>query len=230
MRSFGGKHRHRFARTVATVSGTIVLLVGSVRAQGQPPSGALNPAPLVERLLDRADRFLTPRCLTPDVGHVIEALLAAGTLKATLGSEFKLEKVDIGASALVIEIQNDAGRAYAVTLALSKSKDAKVDAEGKRFVFYLKPTSAPANPQATAALLAVAKLLDESVPETALQRCAGGDEGRKEGSGPIPSEEPRYPRELALGTAVFEVLILAGALVFGLRAIRTPRPTAGNDS
>ena len=99
-----------------------------------------------------------------------------------------------------------------VTLALPGTKDGEPFARGERLWAYVTRAK-PLNPRVEEALLALARILDAAIPETALTACAGGE---------APTADRRYPRVIALTSAVVEVLIVLVAVLFGVRAMREP--------
>jgi len=185
-------------------------LVALTPAQAEPDAAAGNGASWTQRLRDRVDRLLLPRCLTPDAGRALQALVAAGALQPVLANEFTLLRGDVGGDRIELEIEDAAHQPYGITLALPGTRSGTPDGHGQRFLFYLKAPASPPSPRARAALLAVAALFDGAVPDSALAPCGGGDE--------TPTER-RYPRALVLAGAALQVLAIAAAILFGLRAI-----------
>jgi hypothetical protein len=206
------------ARRLLLLACCLIPLVGAP-AGAQPAAGEPNVPSLAHRLLDRLDRALSAECLTPAAGRVLSDLIAAGRLEPVLQSELTFAKGAVGSQQIELEIRDQAQRPYGVTLALPGTKVGTPDGQGARFLFYLSASPGPPNPRATRALLAAAVLFDGAIPDTALGRCAGGDESHT---------DRRYPRTIALASAMVEVSIIVAAIVFGLFAIR-PRREAARD-
>ena len=199
----------------------MAVVAGAPPARAQSDAGE-RVAPLVDRLADR----LLPRCLTPAVGQVLQDLVAAGKLQALLSNEFTLMSGNVGADQIELKIQDPAQHLYAIALALPGSKSGQPDGQGRNFLYFVEAPGSPPNPRATQVLLAIASLLDAAIPDTAIERCAGTGEAH-DGGGPSESHaDRRYPRALALASAVVQVLIIAAAIAFGLYAIR---PRSGGD-
>lgn len=187
----------------------VASLLIAVTAQAQHAAPAQPPA-LVDRVLERIDRSLLHRCLTPEAGRAMSDLVAAGALAPVLGSDLTLARGDVRGDQIELVFHDQAQHSYSITLALPGAKTGQPSGKGARFLFYVDP-SPDMNPRVVDTMLAAAALFDGAIPETALQRCAGAD---------APQADPRYPRAIALGSAVAEVLIVLFAIVFGLRAIR----------
>jgi hypothetical protein len=168
---------------------------------------------LIDRVLDRIDQSLLHRCLTPEAGSAMNDLVATGALKPVLGDDLVLASGAVRGDQIELGFQDRQSRSIALTLALPGAKSGEPDGRGERFLYYL---SAPADltPAVRTKMLAAAALFDGAIPDTALRRCAGGE---------APKADPRYPRSIALGSAVVELMIVLVAVVFGLRATRTPQ-------
>ena len=141
----------------------------------------------------------------------MEELVATGALQPVLASDFTLVGGSVRAQEVELEIQDRDRHSYRITLALAGSNRGTPDGQGARFLYYLAASERPPNPRATTALLALAALFDGAIPETALARCAGGD---------APRGDRRYPRRLALASAVLEWSIVMASILYALRAIR----------
>jgi hypothetical protein len=200
-------------RRLLALACCVALLGGATAAHGAPAAGELDALHLLRGLLAPLDRLLTNRCVTPAANRVFEGLKAAGAFQRVVHDEFTLARVGAYPERIELEIQDAAHHPYAITLALRASKSGKPDGQGKHFLFYLEASASPPSAHATSTLLAAASLVDEAFPEAALERCAGGN---------APHHDRRYPRALILASAMVELLILIAAIVFGLRAIRSP--------
>lgn len=205
----GARSGSRWRGFVVGASCVVVLCgPGDVLAESADGDGAPS---LMRRLADSIDRSLVARCLTPDVGTAMSQVVASGALKPVLTSDLALTRGNVGGQEIEIQIEDSSHQAYTLTLALPGARADEPAGRGTRFWFYLAPSN-PTNARARDALLALAGLFDAAIPETALVACGGRDQ---------PREDPRYPRSLALGSAVVEALIIIVALIFGLRAIRS---------
>jgi hypothetical protein len=188
----------------------------------------------------------TGRCLTPEVEQALGPFVGGGALSPVLGKEFRLTRGDIGGNQIELEIQDQAQHSYVLDLALPESRSAPPDGAGRRFAYYLDAPAA-SNPGAKAALLAAASILDQAVPDTAIQPCSqpavgeaevGGapDRGAVPVAGSTNTDQPqarpadRYPRALALGSAVAQIAILLVAIVYGMRVIASMPPVPGAQS
>jgi len=207
-------------RHLVALACCVVAVSGTASAGEDSAAGEWRVAAPVHRFLDRLDRMLSPRCLTPAAGAALTDLVAAGGLQPVLQDEFTILRGDVGGQQIELEIEDRIHHSYGITLALPGSKSGRPDGQGQRFLFYLAPTSSP-NPRATTALLAAASLFDGVIPDTALARCSEGGE---------PHADRRYPRALILASAVMDVVIVLAAILFGLRAIRPLRGTVDADS
>lgn len=165
--------------------------------------------PLLRRFVERLDRSMVSRCLTPAAGTAMSELVGSGALQPVLGSYFVLKRGNVGGDHIEIEIEDHTHATYGLTLALPGTKTGEPAGRGARFWYYLAPTNAP-DPRAAEALLALAQRFDAAIPEAALAPCAGAGPSR---------EEPRYPRALALGSAWLGVMVLLGTIVYGVRAL-----------
>ena len=165
---------------------------------------------LMRRLADSVDRSLVSRCLTPAAGTAMSQVAASGALQPILGNDLTLKRGNVGADTIEIEIEDPSHQASVLTLALPGTRTEEPTERGTHFWFYLA-SSNPPNPRMQQSLLAMAKLFDAAIPETALAPCSGSNQ---------PKEDPRYPRSIALGSAVAEVLIIIIAVLYGLRAIK----------
>jgi hypothetical protein len=197
---------HRIAILLAVAC---IVSAGAARhAQGEEANEGL--ARFFRGLAGRLDRMLVARCLTPEAARAMSDAVARGELEPVLGNEWTLERADLRGSAIDLEIRDPAGRAHTVTMALPGGASGSPDGQGRLFRFHLGESSSP-DPRADRALLGLAALFDRVIPETALERCAGGDERRGEG---------RYPLALVLASAFLQLLVIAAAILFGLRAVR----------
>jgi hypothetical protein len=187
------------------------------------------------------------RCLTPEVGRVLGDLVAAGGLQRALGTEFVVASGQIGGDRIELRIQDRDQVTYALALALPESTHDHPDGIGRRFAFYVDTSSNPMGPSVKAALLAVAAIVDQAIPDTAFQQCSQPGAGRanefgsehepavqppaRSDTGPaVPDHGPhRYPRVLALAGAMGEIVILTVAIVFGTRALAAIAPLPGPD-
>ena len=172
---------------------------------GAEPSSEGRVGRLVQRFRDSLDRVLVPRCLTPEAARVMSELVARGALRPVLGQEFTLERGDVRGSEIELEIRDGAGQSSSIVLTLAGSSGGRADGQGRLFRFYLQST---ASSRAAQALLEVAALFDQAIPDTALERCAGGG-------------EHRYPRVLILASALAQWLVIAAAVIYGLAALRS---------
>jgi hypothetical protein len=202
------------ACSLLAMSCGVALLGAGSPARAESPGGA-GVGPLISRLADR----LVPRCLSPDVGRVMQDLVDARKIQALLSSDLTLVKGKVGANQIELEVQDSAQHAYGIALAISGSRSGSPDGQGRNFLFYVDAPAGPPDPRVTQALLAVAALLDDAIPDTALVRCSGADEGGRADGRSEPHADRRYPRALALASALVQVLVIAAAIVFGLRAI-----------
>jgi hypothetical protein len=222
-----GRHEARPLRArglLALACGVALLWSATPAAHAEPAAGAQN-VPMIHRLLDPLEQFLVPKCITPAVDRVFNDLVAARAFQPVLGDGFTLERVEAHVDQIELEIQDGTHRQYGITLALT-SKSGKPDGQGRQFLFYLVASPSSPNLQAKTALLALASLLDEAIPETALVRCSGeAHEARG-----APFAERRYPRALALASALAEVMVLLTAVIFGLRAVRPRGGLTDGDS
>lgn len=222
-----GRHEARPLRgrvLLALVCGGALLWSATPAAHAEPAAGARN-VPMIHRLLDPLEQLPVPKCITPTVDRVFNDLAAARAFQPVLGDDFTLERVDAHDDYIELEIQDGAQRRYGITLALT-SKSGKPDGQGRQFLFYLVASPSPPNLQAKTVLLALASLLDEAVPGTALVGCSG-EQHEARGA---PFGERRYPRALALASAMAEVMVLLAAIVFGLRAVRPRGGLTDSDS
>ena len=164
----------------------------------------------VARLANRFRNELVPRCLTPATGAAMGEVVASGAVKSVLGSELTLESGSVRANQIELAVRRGAAARYIVTLALPGTKEGEPDARGIRFWIYVSGAEAQ-DPRTHEALLAVGRIFDAAIPETAMTVCGGSDQS---------AEEPRYPRVVALASAVVYGLILLIAITYGLRALR----------
>jgi hypothetical protein len=217
----------RFARACCLLALACCLLPARAEpAAGEP--GEQNVGPFVHRVVGAPEQLVVPKCLTPAVGPILEDLVATGALQPVLQDRFTLERVDIRADQLELEIEDPIHHSYGITLALPEAKDGKPDGEGRSFRFYLLASPAPPNRDATTTLLAVATLFDRAIPDTALVRCFASDAAPNPRAG--PTADRRYPRALALASASVEILVLLAAILFGLRAMRSRDRPVDTDS
>jgi hypothetical protein len=171
------------------------------------------------------------RCLTPAAEVALRDAIAQPAFRRALENGLGLERLLVQGDHIELEVRDRADRSYGVTLVLPESKRGEPDATGGRFLFYLTPAAAPVPPEARAALLAAASIVDRAIPDAALVRCGGAP---STGPGPSstappqnggqPSPEPRYRLALALVSAAVQIMVLAAAVLFGLRTIRPRRP------
>lgn len=187
------------------------LTVGAPTCAGAAPASEASQPGVGSRLVARLERLLSARCLTPEAGRTLTDLVAAGGLQPVLRSDFTLVRGDIRVDQIELEIRDQAQHSYGIALALAGSRGGAPDGQGRNFLFYLTPSPEPPNERARTALLAVAAVFDEAIPDTAIQSCSGKD---------TPSGERRYPRTLSLAGAVVDVLIVLTATVFGLCVVR----------
>jgi hypothetical protein len=182
-------------------------VLSAAHAQSTPAE----PSALIDRVLDRIDRSLLRRCLTPDAGRAMSDLVAAGALTEVLGDDLVLARGDVGGDRIELRFQDPQQRSHTITLALPGAVSGQPDGKGARFLYYVSAT-ADLTPAIRSTMLAAAAVFDGGIPETALRRCAGAE---------APKADPRYPRSIALGSALLELMIVLAAVVFGLRALRT---------
>jgi len=171
---------------------------------------------------EAADR----KCLTPAAGQALSDLVASGKIQAALTSEFSFVGGDVRGRRIDVEIQDREKRSYAVTLALPPAEErGEPRARGRQFLFYLPPSASPPSPRATDALLAIAGLFDQAVPETALAPCPELDPSTTHrAAGERPPGEPRVPRAVALVSAVVQVLALLAACLNAVRIVAAEPP------
>jgi hypothetical protein len=185
--------------------------IGATTCAGAATAPEASQPGVGSRLMARLERLLSAKCLTPDAGRTLTELVAAGRLQPVLPSDFTLVRGDIRADQIELEIRDQAQHSYGIALALAGSRGGTPDGQGRNFLFYLTPSPESPNERAAQALLAVAALFDEAIPDAAMQSCSGKD---------APRGERRYPRTLSLAGAVVDVLIVLAATVFGLRVVR----------
>lgn len=199
---------NRFAlalRTTALVSLAIVgLAVTTARAAtpSEPSAGT--------GIRARLARDMLPHCLTPDAGRALNALRESGRVAATLPEGWSLTGGEIRSDAIVVEIGDRDGARHAITLALPGSTQAKgAEARGRTFAFAVTGTPLPS---ARKALLDLAALVDEAIPDTALQPCSGHQ--------PSPGDDVATHRRSLL-SASLQMAIVVAAITFGLAALRS---------
>lgn len=157
-------------------------------------------------------------CLPPALSKVFEDLVAAGALRQAFGDRFVLEGIDVRRDEIEVSIKDASAVRYAVTLALEEGdRHRRPDDRGRHFLFYLAASATPPSAPAKAALLAAASIVDNAIPENALQRC-GGDQSAAPTAPPL---HQGYPLALALASAAAQIAIIVAAVVFGLGAIRS---------
>jgi hypothetical protein len=164
--------------------------------------------------LERLGAAVADRCVTAEAGRALSEVVASGALAPILGDELTLVRGDVRANQIEVEVRERAQRAYVVTLVTSGAAAGPVAGRGRNFDFVLAP--APDDPRTRAALLAIATAFDAAIPDRALARCTGGGESQA---------DPRYPLPLILFSAVAQILVIAAAVVFGLRALSVKRET-----
>lgn len=172
---------------------------------------------LLSRMDGRADTLLLPRCITPAAGHAFEDLIEAGAVRAALPSDFSMTSGVIHDNEVELKIEDAEHHAYAITLALTASNQGRPDGQGRNFLFYFAPAATPADARAASALLALASLFDGAVPDAGLVYCGANE----------PHSDRRYPRGLILASAVAEGLVVLAAIIWGMRAIRSPSRGTG---
>jgi hypothetical protein len=182
-------------------------------ARADSAAGAGSAQPAVRRFLDRLDQWARPRCLTPDAGRAMQDLVAAGALQPVLGTELSLAGGNVGPNQIDLEIEDQSHHAHAIAMALPGARGGTADGEGRHFLYYLKGRPDAANSRPTTALLAIASLFDEAMPDSAFGGCSGGSEAQG---------DRRYPRAIALASAILELGIVLAAILYGLRAIAAP--------
>lgn len=168
-------------------------------------------------------RSTSGRCLSPDVGRILQELVAAGALRSALG-DFTFESGNIGIDRIELAIRDANPGTYAIVLELKDRRAERPDGQGQRFSFFLVPPPGPSHASASRALLAAATLFDQAIPETALVRCAGETDPNAAAAGDHrgtrPPMERRFPRWILLASAVFQVAVVAMAMAFGIRTLR----------
>lgn len=213
MTAFGDSLRLMSAQVRMSRFAGALLVVGVVMGSAIPIA-ARDAPPVIGGLWGRLNRALTHRCLSPAAGQAMSDLVATGALQSVLGGDFTLAGGKLSGDQIEVAVQDDAQRSYIVTLALPGVKEGDADGQGERFVFYLGAANPP-NPRAANVLLELAARFDRAIPDSAFERCAGGDESRG---------ERRYSRAVALTSAIVEAAIIVFAILFGWRAVRTTRP------
>jgi hypothetical protein len=195
------------ARTALVWVAALVLGVGIARAATPPePSGATG----VRAWLARG---MLPHCLTPDAGRALNELRERGRVAAVLPEGWSLTGGEIRSEAIVVEIGDRDGGRYGVTLALPGStRAARADGRGRTFVFSV--TGAPP-PTPRKALLDLAALVDDAVPDAALQPCSGHDASPRDDLG---------TRRRSMLSAMLQAAILVAAIAFGLAALPRDAP------
>lgn len=192
------------------VCGVALLLLASGNRGAADSAGDAGTSSLWRSFTSGVDRALVSRCLTPAAGTAMSELVAAGTLKPILGDAFTLKRGHVGGDAIQIELEDPLQRLYVLTLSPAGARTEEPAGRGARFWFYPAPTNPP-DPRAQEVLLALAARFDAAIPDAAFAPCAGTNQ---------PGEDPRYPRRLALASAVVETLIIIAAVLFSLRTIR----------
>jgi hypothetical protein len=149
--------------------------------------------------------------------------LGEKSLHGLLSNELTLQDVNLAKQEIVVSVDDQAQRPYQITLAVPDPTRGKADGHGQHFDFYLAATNTTDNRNVAMALLGIAALFDQVLPDSALAGC-GGD-----AMVPAPQPEPApasvagsdtVPRVLTLISAMLQVLVVIAALWFGRRAIR----------
>ncbi len=219
-------------------NGKLVLLAWSIALLAGPhPAGAGVQADgqhsSIERFLTRIAAKVTSKCITPAVDGVFVDLVRSDAFQRSLGDRFAVERADARGDHIDLLIRDVVDHhEHGVTLALTDSRGGTPDGEGTHFLFFLSDPPDRRDPAASSTLLALAALLDNAIPESALVRCSGEDNAGPQGiqveaSSTVPGPdglqggERRYPLSLALASAALELGVVLAAIVFGLHAIRS---------
>jgi len=201
-------------RCLAALACLAAVCAGTTAAQPTAPAvGEARVARLLRRLLEPLNQRLTVPCLTADVSRVFDELTAKDAFRDLLGTQFTLAGGGVYPDHIDLQIRDAGQHSSRIRLAVPESARGTPDGKGRHFLFYLETAPVAPTAQAASVLLAVATLLDTSLPDTVVARCGGGD--------PAVSEH-RYPLALALVSAVAEATIVLLAILFGVRAIRAP--------
>jgi hypothetical protein len=164
------------------------------------------------------------RCLTPAAETALRDTISQPAFQRVLENGLRLEGVHLLKDQIELEVHDRTDQSYRIALVLPESKRGEPDAAGGRFLFYLAPAASPVPSQTKAALLAAAAIVDQAIPDAALVRCGQSPPDEPSTSPPQnpvqPPAEQRYPLALALLSAGVQVIVILGAILFGVRAVR----------
>jgi hypothetical protein len=150
-----------------------------------------------------------PRCITSAAGERFQERIAAGAVRAALGSDFAMTGGAIHDGTVHLQVDDADHRRYEILLTLTAADRGPPAARGRNFLYYFGTPPPPADSRAAAALLTLAALFDDAVPDTALSSCGAPPTG--------------YSRLLFVASALVEIVIIAAAIIWGIRAIRSLR-------
>lgn len=168
-------------------------------------------------LRERLSHWLDPRCLTPEVGRVLHQLQEQGVFREILPAGFAIDSVGVS-DRVVITLRNSAGELDAIELRLPESGGWNPAGQGPHFrYFWVAP--GPASGESSATLLALARRIDQAIPQSAMPQCSRepvADSSPRDSSG--SGREARYPLSLALASATAQVIVVLLTIGFALVA------------
>ncbi len=156
------------------------------------------------------DQYLHPLCLTPEAGRVLQELADGGALAAALPKGLTIRGGAIDDASITLTIAGAGESETRLVLTLSSAAvGTPAFGQGRKLGYHLVALRGESpDPDR---LLALAERIDAALPQAAFERCARG--------APIATDR-RFPLSWMLTAAGLQLIAIAAAIAYGLRATR----------